>query len=96
VPQLAQEAGCAGVRVRPCNEASCYRAAADLVLLIVDCFGERLRAAVEAAKTPVERTIPGASPINWIETTAVERLDELRRHRAVRRVVFGIARAGSG
>ena len=58
----------------------------------VDYFGERLRAAIQAAKTPVEWVILDASPINWIDATAVEHLDELRSELAAQGIVFGIAR----
>jgi MFS superfamily sulfate permease-like transporter len=70
-----------------------YRFEANLVFFNVDHFGERLRAAIGAAKTPVEWVILDASPINWIDATAVGHLDQLRRELAVRGIVFGIARA---
>jgi high affinity sulfate transporter 1 len=70
-----------------------YRFEANLVFFNVDYFGERLRAAIQAAKTPVEWAILDASPINWIDATAVEGLDQLRRELAGRGIVFGIARA---
>jgi MFS superfamily sulfate permease-like transporter len=70
-----------------------YRFEANLVFFNVDYFGERLRAAIRAAKTPVDWVILDASPINWIDATAVEHLDELRRELAGQGIVFGIARA---
>jgi MFS superfamily sulfate permease-like transporter len=70
-----------------------YRFEANLVFFNVDYFGERLRAAIQGARTPIEWAILDASPINWIDATAVEHLDQLRRELAVRGIVFGIARA---
>jgi SulP family sulfate permease len=70
-----------------------YRFEANLVFFNVDYFGERLRAAIRAAKTPVEWAVLDASPINWIDATALEHLDELRSELAAQGIVFGIARA---
>ena len=46
-----------------------------------------------AAKTPVEWVIVDASPINWIDATALQRLDELRIELAAQGITLGIARA---
>jgi hypothetical protein len=62
---------------------------ADLVFFNVNHFGERLREAIRAAKSPVEWVILDASPINWIDATALQHFDEL----AAWGIVFGIARA---
>jgi high affinity sulfate transporter 1 len=70
-----------------------YRFEANLVFFNVDHFGERLRAAIRGAKTPVEWVILDASPINWIDATALQHLDELRSELAAQGIVFGIARA---
>jgi high affinity sulfate transporter 1 len=70
-----------------------YRFEANLVFFNIDYFGERLRSAIEASKTPVEWIILDASPINWIDATALQRLDELRRELAARGITLGIARA---
>ena len=70
-----------------------FRFEAALVFFNVDYFGERLRAAIQAARTPVEWVILDASPVNWIDATAVQRLDELRRELAAQDIMFGIARA---
>ncbi len=70
-----------------------YRFEAALVFFNIDYFGERLRAAIQAARTPVEWVILDASPVNWIDATAVQRLDELRRELAAQDIMFGIARA---
>jgi high affinity sulfate transporter 1 len=70
-----------------------YRFEANLVFFNIDYFGERLRAAIAASKTPVEWIIVDASPINWIDATALQRLDELRDELAARGIMFGVARA---
>jgi MFS superfamily sulfate permease-like transporter len=70
-----------------------YRFEANLVFFNIDYFGERLRAAIAASKTPVEWIIVDASPINWIDATALQRLDELRDELAGRGIMFGVARA---
>lgn len=70
-----------------------YRFEANLVFFNVDYFGERLRAAIAASKSPVEWVIVDASPINWIDATAVQRLAELRNELAARGITLGIARA---
>jgi sulfate permease, SulP family len=70
-----------------------YRFEANLVFFNIDYFGERLCAAIQASKTPIEWVIVDASPINWIDATAVQRLDELRSELAAWEITFGIARA---
>jgi MFS superfamily sulfate permease-like transporter len=69
-----------------------YRFEAALVFFNIDYFGERLRAAIQAARTPVEWVILDASPINWIDATAVAHLNELRSELAAQGIVFGVAR----
>jgi MFS superfamily sulfate permease-like transporter len=49
-----------------------------LVFFNVDYFCEHLRAAMAASKTPVEWVIVDASPINWVNATAVQCIDELQ------------------
>jgi MFS superfamily sulfate permease-like transporter len=70
-----------------------YRFEADLVFFNIDYFAERLRAAIAASATPVEWAIIDASPINWIDATAVQRLDELHGELAARGIALGVARA---
>jgi high affinity sulfate transporter 1 len=70
-----------------------YRFEANLVFFNIDYFGERLRSAIAASKSPVEWIIVDASPINWIDATALQRLEELRNELAARGITFGIARA---
>jgi MFS superfamily sulfate permease-like transporter len=70
-----------------------YRFEANLVFFNVDYFGERLQAAIRRSRTKVQWVVVDASPVNWIDATAVERLDELRRELAARGITLGIARA---
>jgi sulfate permease, SulP family len=70
-----------------------YRFEANLVSFNIDYFSERLRAAIQASKTPVEWVIVDASPINWIDATAVQRLDGLQSELAARGITLGVARA---
>lgn len=70
-----------------------YRFEANLVFFNIDYFGERLRTAIQNCKTPVEWVVVDASPVNWIDATALQRLDELRAELAARGIMLGIARA---
>ena len=70
-----------------------YRFEANLVFFNVDYFGDRLRAAIAASRTPVEWAVVDASPINWIDATALQRIDELRSELAGREIMLGVARA---
>jgi MFS superfamily sulfate permease-like transporter len=63
------------------------------VFFNVDYFGDRLRAAIAASRTPVEWVVVDASPINWIDATALQRIDELRSELAGREITLGVARA---
>jgi high affinity sulfate transporter 1 len=70
-----------------------YRFEANLVFFNVDYLGDRLRAAIQAAKTPVEWVIVDASPINWIDATALQRVHELSIELAAQGITLGVARA---
>jgi high affinity sulfate transporter 1 len=70
-----------------------YRFEANLVFFNVDYFGERLRAAIQSSKTPVEWVVVDASPVNWIDATALQRLEELRSELAARGITLAVARA---
>jgi high affinity sulfate transporter 1 len=70
-----------------------YRFEADLVFFNVDYFGERLRAAIRSSATPVEWVIVDASPVNWIDATALQRLDELEIELRTQGITLGVARA---
>jgi sulfate permease, SulP family len=70
-----------------------FRFEANLVFFNIDYFAERLRAAIATAVMPVEWVIVDASPINWIDATALQRLDEMRAELAARGITLGVARA---
>jgi sulfate permease, SulP family len=69
-----------------------YRFEANLVFFNIDYFGERLRAAIAAARAPVAWVVVDASPINWIDATALQRLDELRGELAAEGITMAFAR----
>ena len=68
-----------------------YRFEADVVFYNVDYFKERLLAAVAAAKTRVEWVVVDASPINVVDATAMQKLDELREELAARDIELAVA-----
>jgi MFS superfamily sulfate permease-like transporter len=70
-----------------------YRFEANLVFFNVDYFGERLRAAIRGSKTPVEWVVVDASPVNWLDATALQCLEELRSELAARDITLAVARA---
>jgi MFS superfamily sulfate permease-like transporter len=70
-----------------------YRFEASLVFFNIDYFSERLRAAIVGSRTRVEWVIVDASPINWIDATALQRLDELHRELAEQGITLGVAHA---
>ena len=70
-----------------------YRFDSDLLFYNVDYFCQRLLKAVDAAETPVEWVLVDASPVNIIDVTAVQKIDELREELAARGIVLARARA---
>ncbi len=77
-----------------------FRFEADLLFFNIDYFRERLEAAIRAADGPVEWVIVDAAPINWIDGTAIQHLQELRQQLALRDIQSGLGQgaplAGSG
>ena len=69
-----------------------YRFEADLLFFNVDYFKQRLLKAIAESKTPVEWVVIDASPINMLDMTAVQMMDELRAELAARGIVFARAR----
>jgi high affinity sulfate transporter 1 len=69
-----------------------YRFDANLVFFNADYFRERVRAAIAAAKTPVEWVVVDASSINVIDITALQKIDELREELAAQGIVLATAR----
>lgn len=55
-------------------------------------FRKRVREAIVATVTPVERVVVDASPINVTDVTAMQKIDEFREERAEQGVVLAIAR----
>lgn len=69
-----------------------YRFDANLVFYNADYFKARVHAATAAAETPVEWIIVDAAPINIVDLTALQKIDELREELAARGIVLAAAR----
>jgi len=69
-----------------------YRFDANLVFFNVDYFRDRVRSIIAAADPPVEWFVVDASAINVVDTTALQKVDELREELAARGIVLGTAR----
>jgi MFS superfamily sulfate permease-like transporter len=59
---------------------------ANVVFFNADRFKARVLDAVAASETPVEWVVLDASPVNYIDVTGVNKLDELREELALRGV----------
>jgi high affinity sulfate transporter 1 len=70
-----------------------YRFDYDLLFYNVDYFKQRLLKAIAEAETPVEWVVVDASPVNILDVSAIQKLDELREELAARNIVFARARA---
>jgi len=70
-----------------------YRFEADLLFYNIDYFKQRLLNAVARSETPVEWVVIDASPINIIDMTAVQKIDELHDDLEARGIVLARARA---
>ncbi len=70
-----------------------YRFEADLLFYNVDYFKQRLLKAIAEAKEPVEWVVIDASPINILDLTAVQKIDELHEELAAQGIVLARARA---
>lgn len=70
-----------------------YRFDSDLVFYNADYFKQRVHAAIAAAKTPIEWVVVDASPINVIDVTAIQKIDELREELEAQGIVLAHARA---
>ena len=69
-----------------------YRFNADIVFFNVDHFKERVMAAITASPTPVEWVVIDASPINFVDVTALKKFDEMKGQLAARGIVLAVAR----
>ena len=70
-----------------------YRFESDLLFYNIDYFKQRLLQVIAEAETPVEWVVIDASPINIIDLTAVQKIDELYEDLAARGIVLVRARA---
>jgi MFS superfamily sulfate permease-like transporter len=59
---------------------------ANLVFFNADRFKARVLGAVAASDTPVEWVVLDASPVNYIDVTGINKLDELREELALRNI----------
>jgi sulfate permease, SulP family len=55
-----------------------YRLQGNLVFFNADYFKENLLASIATSKTPVEWVVVDASPVNIVDATALQKLDEIR------------------
>jgi len=70
-----------------------YRFDSDLIFYNADYFKQRVKEAIAASRTPVEWVVVDASPINIIDVTALQKIDELREELAAQGIVLAHARA---
>jgi len=70
-----------------------YRFQGNLVFFNVDYFRECLLEAIASSRTPIEWVVLDASPINILDATAVQKLDEIRNELASRGIVLVTAEA---
>ena len=70
-----------------------YRFDSDIVFFNADYFKQRVLSAIAASKTPVEWVVVDASPVNVLDVTAIQKIDELREELAARGIVLAHARA---
>ncbi len=73
-----------------------YRFDSDLVFFNADYFRDRLRKAVAESKTPVEWVVVDASPVNVVDATAINKIDDLREELAARGIELRFARTKGG
>ena len=69
-----------------------YRFDANLVFYNADYFKARVNDAIAASDTPIEWVIVDASPINIVDLTALQKIDELREELEARGIVLVAAR----
>ncbi len=69
-----------------------YRFESNIVFYNADYFKTRVRAAIAAQKTPVEWVVVDASPLNVIDVSALNKLDELRSELAAEGISLYFAR----
>jgi len=72
-----------------------YRFDSNLVFYNADYFKARVHAAIAASDTPIEWVIVDASPINIVDLTALQKIDELREELEAQGIVLVAARIKS-
>lgn len=70
-----------------------YRFNANIVFYNVDYFCERLQLAIRDAAGTVRWLVVDLSPVNFVDATALQRVDELREQLAAEGITLGFARA---
>jgi high affinity sulfate transporter 1 len=68
-----------------------YRFEADIVFFNADYFKARVLAAVNASETPVEWMVLDASSVNIVDSTAIQKIDQLREQLAARGIELAVA-----
>jgi len=68
-----------------------YRFEADIVFFNADYFKERVLSAVNASDTPVEWVVIDASSVNIVDSTAIQKIDQLRDELAARGMELAVA-----
>ncbi len=68
-----------------------YRFESDIVFYNADYFKSRVLEAVRASATPVEWVVIDASPVNIVDSTAVQKIDQLREALAERGIELMVA-----
>jgi MFS superfamily sulfate permease-like transporter len=68
-----------------------FRFEASLLFFNIDYFRDRLHSAIAASSTSVSWVIVDASPVNWVDATALQRVRALHRDLASRDITLGFA-----
>ena len=68
-----------------------YQFSANIVFYNADRFKSRILGAVAASDTPVEWVVVDAGPVNYVDFTAIQTIDELRAELQVRGIKLVIA-----
>jgi high affinity sulfate transporter 1 len=72
-----------------------YRFESNIVFYNADYFKTRIRMAIDAQKTPIEWVVIDASPINILDVSGLNKLDELRSELAAEGISLYFARVKS-
>jgi high affinity sulfate transporter 1 len=80
---------------RPIAGVLIYRFNASLVFFNADRFKKRVHEKVAEAGRPIEWVILDASPVNYVDITGMQKLDELREELQARGITVAVASADS-